>query len=365
MTIGFLHQLNDPYTIVRMKYFILKGHRVISISFPQKDKKQKNIKNLINIYLPELYINRVFLLKRIIYFWHIFKITKDNDLDILHVVNAESMILSFFSRSKKVVIENQGSDVLFIPKQYPWVKFLYRFFYRFVDAVIQDSKVAQEAGIELGAPIEFNEVINIGIDFNIFNKNLERGLARKKFNIDDEKIVFSSRGMKSIYNIDTIIKTIPNVRKHFPNVKFMFASSYGEFSEDINIFIDENNLQSNILYTGWLDHENEIPYLNMDADIVVSVPSTDSSPFSVYEAMATMTPVIVSDLLWLKDKFISGKDLISVPVKDEFKLSEKIIELLKTPNIIDTNHAYRVVYDHINKDTENLKLEELYNALLI
>ena len=67
MKIAFLHQPNDPYTIVRMKYFISKGHEVISISYPKKDQNQGKIKNLKNIYLPDLYLNRIFLFKRIIY----------------------------------------------------------------------------------------------------------------------------------------------------------------------------------------------------------------------------------------------------------------------------------------------------------
>jgi len=365
LKIGFLHQPNDPYTIVRMKYFVSKGHKVFSVTFPSKTKQQPSIDGLTNVKLPDLYLNRLFLLKRIIYSLHIRKITKKLKLDIFHVVNAQSLILAAFSASRKTVIENQGSDVLVAPHKYPWLKYIYRFYYKYIDAVIQDSQVAKKAGLTYGAPRENNEVIEIGIDFTLFNKDIKKGVARKKLNFkNNTPFVFSSRGMKEIYNIDTIIKSIPKVKVHFPDVMFVFAANYGELPENLNSFIDNNNLRKNIHYTGWLDHEKEIPYYYRDANVVVSVPSSDSSPFSVYEAMAMKTPVIVSALPWLKDKFISNTDLMIVPVRDEDALSSKIIQVLKNNSFINLESAYNVVYEQINMVKENRRLENLYISIL-
>lgn len=365
MRIGFLHQPYDPYTSIRMKYFVSQRHEVYSITFPKKNVKPKKIQGVINILLPEIFINRIFLIKRLVYIWHINRITKKFKLDILHVVNAESMVLSIFSASKKIIIENQGSDVLRAPIIYPWLKYIYRFFYKYTDAVIQDSKIAQDAGLHYGAPTACNEVIEIGIDFTIFNDKVIKGKARKKLGIkNDDLIVFSSRGMKEVYNIDIIIKSIPKVKIQFPNVKFVFAANIGDFSENIKSFIDNCDLNDNILFTGWLDHENEMPFFNRDADVVLSVPSSDSSPFSVYEAMATKTPVIVSDLPWLKNKFIPNVDLMIVPVRDEEALSSKIVQVLKNKNVLNLESAYNIVYNKINMVKENNRLEILYNQLL-
>jgi len=365
MRLGFLHQPNDPYTIVRMKYFISKGHTVFSITFPKKNIKPRGINGITNIQLPDIMLNRIYMLKRVAFIWHIYKITKELKLEIFHVVNAESVILAAFSSSKKTVMENQGSDVLRTPNQYPWLKIIYKIFYNYVDAVIQDSKIAQEAGLKYGAPKENNEVIEIGIDFTIFNKYVKKGVARKKLNLNQNiPFVFSSRGMKEIYNIDIIMKSIPKVKNIFPDVKIVFSSNYGNLSEDIKQFVNSNNLKNNIIWTGWLNHELEMPYYYCDADVVVSIPSSDSSPFSVYEAIATKTPVIVSDLPWLKGKFIPGKHLISVPIRDEIALSDEIIRILKGDSVIDLKEAYNIVFDKINVVKENDKLEKLYNKII-
>ena len=365
MRIGFLHQPNDPYTVVRMKYFFSKGHEVYSITFPKNNVKPKEINGIINNQLPDIFLNRIFLLKRLVYIWHIKKITKKLKLDILHVVNAESIILATFSKSKKTVLENQGSDVLIVPQIFFWIKYIYRFFYRYMDAVIQDSKIAQEAGFKCGAPKLHNEVFEIGIDFSIFNKQIKKGVARKRLGINNnEPIVFSSRGMQDLYNIDIIIKSIPKVKEYFPNVKFVFASNYGDLPDKMAQFINFNNLRKNIFHTGWLDHEKEMPFFYRDADVVVSVPSTDSSPFSVYEAMATKTPVIVSELPWFEDKFIPDINLITVPVRDKEALSSKIIKVLKKNNVINLESAYNIVYEKINMIKEADRLERFYKSLL-
>jgi len=366
MRIAFLHQPNDPYTVIRLKYFISQGHRVYSITFPKKNQKQRKVDDLINIELPELFINRIFLLKRIVYIWHIYKITKSLDLDILHIVNAESMTMSVFSQSKKTIVENQGSDVLRTPENYPWLKIIYKLFYKYSDAVIQDSKIAQDAGLKYGASEKNNKVIEIGIDFSVFNDKVKKGVARKKLGLTpNDHIIFSSRGMKSIYNIDTILKSIPRVKEKFPDVKYVFASNYGNFSQETEKFISSNNLNDNIIYTGFLNHTNEMPFFYRDSDVVISVPSSDSSPFSVYEAMATLTPVIVSDLPWLKNKFEPGKHLLTVRVRDEIQLAEQILNLLQGEHSLDLKSSYNIVDEKINMFKENKRLECLYETILM
>ena len=302
MKIAFLHNANDPYTLQRIRYFISKKHIVYSIIFPSS-KEQIEIDNLNVIKLPDLRINNVFMLKRVIYFHHIYILTKKLKLDIFHVVNTQTIILAFFAKSKKKVIENQGSDVLLIPKRFIWIKYIYNFFYNYVDAVVQDSMLSKKAGIKYGAPIENNEVINIGIDFSIFDYKIQFGDIRKKIGISsNDFMVFSSRGYKELYNIDTILKSIKLVRKYFENIKYVFALDSEKLNQNDLKYIEVNNLKDNIVFTGYINH-NEMPSYYKDSNLVISIPSSDSSPFSVYEAMAMKTACIVSDLPWVKENF--------------------------------------------------------------
>jgi glycosyltransferase involved in cell wall biosynthesis len=364
MKIAFLHQPNDPYTQVRIKYFVSRGHDVYSIVF-NTNKKQKPITGLNVIYLPDKHFIHFPFMKRLIYGKVINDITSKHNIDILYVISALNSYYIKASSAKNNILEIQGSDVIRGPKKFPFLKLFYKYYWIFADAITQDSMLAQEMGFKYGASKKNNKVIEIGVDFSIFNKDVTKGIARERMGINkDDPIVFSSRGMKSIYNIATLIKTIPIVKKRFSSVKFVFASNYGNLPDDMKKFINLNNLNDNIIFTGWLDHEKEMPYYNRDADVMVSVPSSDSSPFSVYEAMATMTPVIVTDLPWLKDKFIHGKHLVSVPVRDEKTLSVEIINVLGENRSIDKEAAYKIVFEKINMEIENLRLENLMKSLM-
>jgi glycosyltransferase involved in cell wall biosynthesis len=53
-----------------------------------------------------------------------------------------------------------------------------------------------------------------------------------------------------------------------------------------------------------------LPDVYRAADVVVSLASTDSSPRSVWEALACARPVVVSDLPWARDELTDGQALI-------------------------------------------------------
>ena len=221
-------------------------------------------------------------LNRFLFPHQVTQFTNKHDIDIFHV---NGMLNSFyfpFSHAKRQVIENQGSDVLIAADLYPIFKLFYRIFYRFVDGVVQDSEIAQRKGLMLGAPDENNEIIEIGVDFRVFNPNVEYGKARKELGLSDgDKMIFSSRGFKSLYNLEIVLKAIPSVNSSEKHVKFVFASHILGFMEKYGSLIKQLGIEDNVILAGQLNHTETMPYFCKDADVVVSVPSSDSSPSSV------------------------------------------------------------------------------------
>ncbi len=364
--IGFIHQPNDPYVMVRIEYFLSKGYEVYSIVFEKEDQIQKKIKNLKILVLKKNFISKIPFLKRLFFFNQISKITRKYKLDILHIVSALNSFYLYISKSKINVLELEGSDVLKAPFEYPFLKLYYNLLFKYAHGVIQDSKIAQVNGILFGAKRKNNEVIEIGVDTNIFNRNIKKGIVRKKYNIKrNQPIVFHSRSLKTIYNIKTIIKSIAIAKKKFNNIKFLFTGSYNDLQSDCKEIIENNNLNDNIIFVGKLNHKKEMKYYYTDANLSISVPYSDSSPFSVYESMACKTPVIVSDLNWFKEKFKNKKHLIAVKVDDYKKLGKYIIDILENNIKLDLKSASTIIKKHINKDIENKRLENLYKKLLI
>lgn len=362
MRIAFLHQPNDPYTEVRIKYFLSKGNEVYSIVFC-KNEKQKKIKGLKIIELPDLIFHKLPFVKRILYGLHIRRYTNLYKIDILYIVSALNCFYLFTSKAKRNFLEVQGSDVIRTPERFPPLRLYYRLFWRFADGITQDSKLAQEKGKGyLPKKKIINEIVEIGVNFNVFNTNVTKGVIRKKYELGNRPIVFHSRGLRRLYNIDILIESLTIVKKQFDDVCFMLTGNKNDFDKKIINFIKEKQIENNIIFCGRLDHTSEMKYYYRDANVSVSIPSSDSSPFSVYEAMAIKTPIIVSGLPWLKDKFTPGKHLVTVPDRDPYALAEAIVQVLEKKIQLDLDSSYQVVYQRINMVKENDKLEELFNT---
>ena len=157
-----------------------------------------------------------------------------------------SFYLLFPSKTKKI-IENEGSDVLVTPYKYPFLRYFYKIIYPFADGIVQDSVVAQTSGFKHGASKHNNVIIKFGVNFDLFNKNIKKGKARKELNLTDERIVLSTRGHKDIYNLDIILQAIPYVLKAIPNVRFVFTSLRDGFEKKYNHLIRSLNIRNNVI----------------------------------------------------------------------------------------------------------------------
>ena len=359
--IVFLTSANSWHVPVKTKYFVSKKYQVYyfkiypgsSIDITPPGVESIDIKNS----FPGVF-NRIVQVFQVHY--HLKKIKPD----ILHIISMYKTYFALFASAKKIVFENNGSDVLVRPQKNKLYKFYYSFIYKFCNAVVQDSKISQIAGIKYGAPMRYNKVIELGVDFNIFNKKILKGKIRKQLGLDDNRIVFSPRGLTTIYNIDVIIKTIPIVIAQHPKVKYLFCYNNDSLNEELSNLIESCNVKDHVLFTGYLDNETELPYYLRDSDVVLSVPSSDSSPRSVYEAMACNTNVIISNLPWYQGKFIKNQNISIVPVRNVEALAKKIVNILYTPDLINRDSAYNYVYDNINMRKSAYQLEKLYLEIL-
>ena len=115
---------------------------------------------------------------------------------------------------------------------------------------------------------------------------------------DDEVLIFSPRAITPLYNIDTIIEALYDLKEMKLRFKCMFSFAFGgDYYSRLQRKIKALGLEDYVIWLGYVRYEDMQLYYNA-SDIVISVPSSDSSPKSVYEAMFCGTPVIISDLEW-------------------------------------------------------------------
>jgi glycosyltransferase involved in cell wall biosynthesis len=361
MKVALLTKANSWHAPLWLEYLVGKGHRVSYIGIPPGGEAQ--IPKGVEYFEINLRSSNK-LIQTIETIFKVRRLTREMEIDIIHILGMRYAFCLPFVKSKKKVIESCGCDILNWPKKYFVIRFVYKFLYKFVDGVIQDYKLIQELAIKYGAPTKHNEVIEFGIDFDIFNLNIETQIARKRLNIEDEKMVFSPRGLEKVYSIDTIIKSILIVRRTFPNVRYVFCNHLGNSGREYKQLARELQVNENIIFTGFLDNKKDMPCFYASADVVVSVPLSDSCPRSVCEAMACGTPVIISELPWYHNKFRKNHDLITIPVEDEEALAKAILLILVDEKIIDLQSAYNKVKQNMDMNILSHKMEIFYCKLL-
>jgi len=203
-------------------------------------------------------------------------------------------------------------------------------------------------------------VIQWGVDLNLF-KRLNSQLKTS------DHTVLSTRSFEPIYNIDTIIEAVPYVIDRFPETNFILKNGYGKGESQLRELAKQLNVLQNINIVNELVEYNEMPKFLNDADIFISVPSSDSSSVSLQEAMACSLPVIVSDLPANREWITDGWNGYIVPVRDPKALANKIIKLLENKEERDLfgKRNMELITERADHEKHMLKMEELYESLLL
>lgn len=366
MNIAFLTIERSIHINIKFKYF-KDDKRYNLYYFMIKGSKNYIAKPILEnvkiINAPYKNNSKANILKNAIYFRDFIK---KNNIQILHIIDMGLAIYSLLLKSKrlKIIIENNGSDVLIAPKINPKLIKYYKLYYILSNAIVQDSLLVQRTAIDkYGAPKSNNKVIELGIDCNLFNLNIKENIFRKKYNISQNcKIIFSPRAFDEKYNINSIINTIPIVKKEIKNVKYVFCSYLRNDSYIRKI--KSMDLENDVIFLRYIDNEKEMPYIYKDADVVISIPSSDSSPRTVYEALATGKPVIVSELPWYHDKFIANENIVPIKLNELSFLSDTIIKILNGYIKINARENFEIINKQFNYRKSASKLKNLYRKVL-
>ena len=364
MKIAFIYRARNIHILNRAKSLHSLGHKVVYFGFFPKES-DIDIKNFSFIEFVDIkpFFKDITFIDYLINRNKIIKKCIDKDIDLIHI-QSPIYFVSYFSNKIPFIIENMGSDVILFPKYNLIRKIIFFFGYRMSSATIQDSFNAKRAGIKLGAKRSNNYVIDIGVDFNVFNKSYNIAKSKKILNLyDKSRVIFSPRSMGDNYNIDLILDIAPSILDKYSDVVFVFATlpSTNKLQKRFDKIIKKYG--DRVRVEGYLDNTNELPLYYSSSCLVLSIPTSDSSPLSVFEAMACDALVIVSKHSWYKGKFIDNKHLLSTDLNHN-DLIGKIEIALNTKTTIIQNNAYDRVFSRYKNSDQIAKLNFLYNKVL-
>lgn len=222
-----------------------------------------------------------------------------------------------------------------------------------------DSIFLQEQGYKVGAKKSNNFIIQNGVDSDIFFPQAND--LRHSYDVgDDEVLIFSPRAITPLYNIDTILQAVHELVCKGLKIKCMLSFAFGDdYSDQLKKQAKDLKIDDHILWLGYLTYVDMAQHYNA-ADLVVSVPSSDSSPKSVYEAMFCKKPIVVSDLKWTYE-ILDEECIARVDARDSEQLSMAIIELITHTSYAEklAHNALLVAHEHFDYKNNMIKMETI------
>jgi glycosyltransferase involved in cell wall biosynthesis len=357
MNILYIADSSSWHNVKWTEYFAERHHVYLFSDFKEDYKPVFFDDKVTLIQMPPPFKTKNRHLNKIMSIYHyvkcIRKIITDYDIDIIHCVAIYYAFLGSLLRVDiPLIYTQQGSELLVRAQK----SFLYRYMakriFEKVDIVTGDSKVIQAAGIKYGALHKNNYIIQNGVDLRLFKSE------SKILNCCLQ--LYSPRAITPLYNIDVIIKALHLLKsKHHISFKCKFTFGFGEeYLANYKGLVEHYGLNDYVEWIGYVDH-SEMPHHYASSDITISVPSSDSSPKSVYESMACGVPVIVSDLPWVNESLIHNVNVIVCKKEDSENLANSILKLTTNIKLYSSvrSSALELVKDHFSYSKEMRKME--------
>jgi glycosyltransferase involved in cell wall biosynthesis len=246
--------------------------------------------------------------------------------DVLVVCKAPYGLNAALAGFKPTVVILWASDVL-LPR-----RLLGRAILRYVvvnaGLIVVDSAAQVEACRRLGCSLD--RIVNIPwVDVKELLPR-EKGEGRSGFRrrygwSSDDLVVVCTRKHAPVYDIETILKSVPLVLEGLPQARFLFIGD-GPSSHQLRGLASTMGLGDSVRFSGPLPHEVLLNSLR-NSDIYVSSSLSDGSSASLVEAMAAPLPCVVTDIPGNRPWVSDGVNGRLFPVKDSTALARTVLEL--------------------------------------
>jgi len=231
---------------------------------------------------------------------------------------------------KPLVLIVWGSDVLLAPKRLFFMRFMAMFALRRADAVIVDSKVQENAAVELGCAKE--KILRFPwfdpADVRVIHSRED---IREKLGWSRNPIIISLRKHEPVYCVECLVDSIPKVVSKVPESRFLILEE-GRLTERLKRRTKELGMEQYVRFVGKVPQWTVASYLNA-SDVYVSTSLSDGTSANLLEAMALKVPVVVTNIEGNREWIRNDWNGLLVPARDPSSLANKVVLLIKDKDL--------------------------------
>ena len=233
-----------------------------------------------------------------------------------------------------------------------------RFALRRAVVAMSDSEDLVARMVGLGADPAATFLLNWGVDLESFAPAADRAAVRRSLGLGDGPVVLSPRALQPLYNPGVIVDAFADAAGGVDGAQLLLKH-IGTGEPDVG-----RELPKGARVVGHVPYQRLADYYRA-ADVCVSIPDSDSSPRSVWEAMACGCACVISDLPWARELIVDGEHALLVAPERE-AVAAALRRLLTEPGLATGigSRARALVERHRDERAEMDRLARLYESLV-
>lgn len=272
---------------------------------------------------------------------------------------------------RPLVISVWGSDIFrfkefIFPEQY-----LIRRALKKANLIVGSSLVLKDGVQKIGIKTRKFREIQFGVESKLFkpaskNRRLKR-LLKSLGILAQDRVIFCPRFIKPVYNTKILLEAFSYLKPREKHLKLLLirANADQKFFRSIQDLITELKITKDVIFFGQASRQEMVKLYNL-AEIVVSIPSYDSSAVSVLEAMACGRKLVLSDIPYVREWYSSQiKNFYLAKAGNEKSTAEAILRALSTSDFTKIALFNRnLVSKKADYQTNMHLMDKLYQELI-
>ncbi len=207
-----------------------------------------------------------------------------------------------------------GSDVFIHPGKSRAGAALARLALRSADLVMVNSETLLAGALAIGAPPARTQVVQHGVDLARFEPGPASEALRARLGLTGRRIVYSPRAITPLYRHQVVVEALALLPSDVVVVMSCFRAQADELDRIRRRAAALGLTDRVVLVPEFAD--SEIPDMYRLADVVVSVPASDSTAATLLEALATGAQIVAGDLPSVREWLWELDGPALVPVDD-------------------------------------------------
>jgi glycosyltransferase involved in cell wall biosynthesis len=283
------------------------------------------------------------------------RILREFEPDVVHTHWMPFATLAMLAGARPLVAQAWGSDVYLAGRRH---RFEMRATLRRTAVAMADSADLLDRLTQLGPKSLRTMLINWGVDLEAIRvpTDAERAALKTRLGLGPGPVILSARGLKEIYNPDVVMAAFALVRAAVPDAQLVLKHGGADEPPEAG--------RPGVTAVGRVEAA-EMVDLFRAAEVTVSIPRSDSSPRSVWEAMAAGSATVLSDLPWAHELIEDGRHALLAPASAE-AVAAGIERLLGDAGLRAsiTSEARALVERTRDRDAELARVEACYRELV-